>query len=172
MNLKPILNTEGEVFIAELYTAITAQTKLSDLSQDVEVATAAERQFGVQVDHFIAGIGLDDMGNLFAVRAHFHREHAYRVVLIRLEEAEGERPSSEDVLLERQRWYAAWLYQHFGRAPYEYAWGRIEPFLDPYTFTSGIEVTYPQHSPYQQYARERRQAQKRSGLLGFLRPKR
>lgn len=172
MNLKPILSAQGEVFIAELYAAVQPGTQLTDLPEHVEVASTDGGDFGVQKGHFIAGIGLDDLGNLFAIRVNFHGEYAYRTTLTRLEEAEGERPQSELELVERQRWYAAWLYQHIGHAPYEYDWGRIEPFLDPYAVTSGIEVTYSKFSPYQQFARERQQHQKRPGLLSFLRSRR
>ncbi len=169
-NLKPILDPEhGAVYVMELDLQISHITRASDLPEHIELVHTDDKNF----DHaFIAGMALDNLGHLFAAQAWLYRELIYRVQISRVGDLENAVVVTEEDLIESKRWYDAWLYQQVGRfAPYKYAWGTIESFYDLRGPTSGINVSYPANSPFQQYANGR-QAERRTGLLGFLRPKR
>lgn len=168
--MKPILDPQhGTVYVMELDLTIGPNLRASELPEHVELVHLDDKTF----DHaFIAGMAIDSLGILFAVKAWFYREAIYRVQISRLGDLEASILVQEEDLIESQHWYDAWLYQQIGRfAPYEYPWGSIESFYDLRSPTSGINVAYPANSPFQQYTNERLQT-KKSGLLGFLRSKR
>ncbi len=169
--MKPILDAlHGTVYVMELDLTISPNLRASELPEHVELVHLEDKTF----DHaFIAGMAIDSLGILFAVKAWLYREMIYRVQISRTDDLEGKILIQEDDLIESKRWYDAWLYQQTNRyAPYEFPWGNIESFYDLRAPTSGIQVSYPTNSPFQQYASQRQQSPKKSGLLGFLRPRR
>lgn len=169
--MKPVLDAaHGTVYVMELDLTIGPSLRASELPEHVELIHENGRAF----DHaFIAGMAIDSLRILFAVKAWFYKEMIYRVQISRTDDLEGKILIQEEDLIESKRWYDAWLYQQTNRyAPYEFPWGNIESFYDLRAPTSGINVIYPTNSPFQQYASQRQQSLKKPGLLGFLRPKR
>jgi hypothetical protein len=170
VSLKPILDpAHGAVYIMELDLWLNHTTRASELPEHVELVHTDDKNF----DHaFIAGMALDNLGNLFAAQAWLYRELIYRVQISRVGDLENMVIVTEEDLIESQRWYDAWLYQQLGRlGPYEYPWGTIESSYELRGPTSSINVSYPANSPFQQYANGRHQ-ERRTGLRGLRRPRR